>query len=87
MENSLELNSELDSVSSGPLLFIPGATGLGSGHKWVVVAQFGKVILRPYNMQGEEKFTTQGSEAHMGLPLKGTIGDRKIFNSQFQVFL
>lgn len=77
MKNTLELNSGLDSVSSGPLLFRPGAAGLGSGHKWVVAARFWKVTTRPYNVQGEGKFTVQGSEAQLSLPLEEIIGNRK----------
>lgn len=39
--------------------------------------------MRPQNVKGEENFTIQGSEAQLGLPLEGTIGERKIFNSKF----
>lgn len=85
MKNSLELNSGLDSVSSGPLLFRPGAAGLGSGHKWVVAARSWKVTMRPHHVQGEEKFTVQGSEAQLGLPLEEIVGSGKFLNSRLSL--
>lgn len=39
MKDTLELNSELGSVSSRPPVLRPGAAGLGSGHKWGTAAQ------------------------------------------------
>lgn len=87
MKDTLELNSELGSVSSGPPVLRSGAAELGSGHKWAVAAQLWKVTMRPYDVQGGEQFSIRDSEAQLGLSLEGTIGERKFFNSKFQVFL